>query len=445
MPKTGRSESLPEISKAEMEHCLERIMSSQVFSGADRMQEFLRYVVGESIEGRAGNIKGKTIALDVYSRSATSDGDPENVVRVEARRLRRRLSDYYEAEGRDDRVRIHIDSGGYIPRFELNSTSASDTDTETEAPAKRPKWITLVAVVAGAAFVLLGLYVWSNSIGPTRVEVANQKKLERQALLEKSPTALQAVNLAEQARRMVFPLFDVERQKLAHSIFEQAIRLDPEYFGGYAGSAQSLGTLAVLTQDPVQKATYLEQASERVEKAINLNPTHSWTQASSAWVAFARGDNERALELSRRAYALGPDDWYVSDIHGLVALFSGNFIEARNVSDPSRATTVSSWRSGSRNIYAAANFHLGAFRKTLTSFDEIGELGGPIGPPRLAYQAAAKHALGDLDAARTLASELKGTWPGFRVDYVLFSFFENPVYAEDVMKRLEISGWTAEK
>ncbi|MGR3662925.1 MAG: hypothetical protein ACU0CA_17350, partial [Paracoccaceae bacterium] len=58
-------------------------------------------------------IRGKTIAMDVYGRHPTSSGKSENVVRVDAHRLRRSLKEYYTAEGKDDPVQIWVDSGGY--------------------------------------------------------------------------------------------------------------------------------------------------------------------------------------------------------------------------------------------------------------------------------------------------------------------------------------------
>ena len=42
----------------------------------------------------------------------------ENLVRVDARRLRTYLANYYAGPGADDPVRIHMDKGGYAPRFE---------------------------------------------------------------------------------------------------------------------------------------------------------------------------------------------------------------------------------------------------------------------------------------------------------------------------------------
>ena len=63
-------------------------------------------------------------------------------------------------------------------------------------------------------------------------------QVTRAAIYEKSPSALQAFNLAHQARSMIFPIFDRPRQELVLSVFGRVIELDPDYFGGYAGAAQ---------------------------------------------------------------------------------------------------------------------------------------------------------------------------------------------------------------
>ena len=45
------------------------------------------------------------------------------------------------------------------------------------------------------------------------LRVLRDPKAEREAVFSKSPTSLQAVNLAEQARGMIFPVFDPDRQR----------------------------------------------------------------------------------------------------------------------------------------------------------------------------------------------------------------------------------------
>ena len=46
---------------------------------------------------------------------------------------------------------------------------------------------------------------------------------------------------------MIFPIFDRPRQLLVLSVFERVIDMDPAYFGGYAGAAQTLATLSVIS------------------------------------------------------------------------------------------------------------------------------------------------------------------------------------------------------
>ena len=53
----------------------------------------------------------------LYSGSAPYDPRIVSTVRVEARRLRRKLADYYDREGRTDPVRIDLPTGSYRPVF----------------------------------------------------------------------------------------------------------------------------------------------------------------------------------------------------------------------------------------------------------------------------------------------------------------------------------------
>lgn len=437
------------LSKPDMEVSLGKVLGSNTFANSPRMQGFLSYVVTEAIDGRSDEIRAKTIAQDVYRRNAAEDGDPENVVRVDARRLRRRLNDYYDNEGRNDVLRIHIDSGGYSPRFEVQSTPTGHSpDRPVEkSPNLQP---TLQTNVVIAGFIVVGILVLSLVLvfsGQFEFEAAKTSSqptsegLKRQALLERSPATLQAANMSEQARNMIFPLFDVKQQKLSLSIFEESINIDPTYFGGYAGAAFSLGTLSILERNTDAKRASLEKAQSMIAKAIQLDPINAWTQASAAWVAFVENQSERATMLSERAVGLDPADGYVLDIHTLILLFTGDFAEARSISDPRIRKHTKTERSGYRNIYAAACYFLGDFRQTLAALEQAAESGNPISPPRLAFQSAALHALGEIDQARATANLLMKTWPNFPLEEILLAFFKNKDHAISVTDRLSQAGW----
>jgi len=96
---------------------LDRILASAAFADAERASSFLRFVVERKLEGHAGEIKESVIAVEVLNRPTSFDSKTDPIVRVEARRLRDRLSAYYEAEGGADPVLISLPKGGYVPEF----------------------------------------------------------------------------------------------------------------------------------------------------------------------------------------------------------------------------------------------------------------------------------------------------------------------------------------
>lgn len=96
---------------------LERILASATFSDAERASRFLRFVVERALDKRLDEIKESVIAIEVLGRNSSFDSKSDPIVRVEARRLRDRLSSYYEGDGRADRTLISIPKGGYIPEF----------------------------------------------------------------------------------------------------------------------------------------------------------------------------------------------------------------------------------------------------------------------------------------------------------------------------------------
>src|SRR5215471_10775071 len=109
-PKTLESEH------AIREH-LAGVLSSAAFAQVDRLKRFLRYVVEETLAGRSEKLKEYPIGVEVFDRETSFDPRTDPIVRVQARRLRSRLSRYYEDEGRLDQMRIELPKGSYVPAF----------------------------------------------------------------------------------------------------------------------------------------------------------------------------------------------------------------------------------------------------------------------------------------------------------------------------------------
>ena len=87
----------PEAIKAQ----IERIFQSSEFRATDKQRRFLSFVVDETLEDRSSELKGYTIAVDVYERTEKFDPQADPIVRLEAGRLRRALENYYQKAGRN--------------------------------------------------------------------------------------------------------------------------------------------------------------------------------------------------------------------------------------------------------------------------------------------------------------------------------------------------------
>ena len=102
---------------------LDRILASDLFSRSERLSKFLRYVVEETLRGDGGGLKEATIARELYQRDHDFDTATDPIVRVDARRLRDKLREYY-SESTNDPILVTLPKGSYVPVFERNVTSA---------------------------------------------------------------------------------------------------------------------------------------------------------------------------------------------------------------------------------------------------------------------------------------------------------------------------------
>jgi tetratricopeptide (TPR) repeat protein len=109
---------------AEIRAQLDLILRSRAFIQSHRIRRFLQFVVEESLLGQPHRLKEYLIGLEVFDRREAFDPRVDSIVRVEARRLRYKLEEYYRAEGRDDAVRVVLRKGSYVPIFEYRTAGA---------------------------------------------------------------------------------------------------------------------------------------------------------------------------------------------------------------------------------------------------------------------------------------------------------------------------------
>lgn len=112
---------------------LNLILSSRQFSLRPVLREFLKYVVHETLAGRAHELKEYAIATAVLNKGPRFDPQQNSIVRIHAGRLRRALSEYYYEEGENDPIRISVPKGCYVPFFERRFETAQKEPARDDA------------------------------------------------------------------------------------------------------------------------------------------------------------------------------------------------------------------------------------------------------------------------------------------------------------------------
>lgn len=150
-----------------------RILASRTFADAPRLRRFFQYVAELTAQGRQDEIKEYSLGVDVFERPPSFEPKTDPIVRVQAGRLRLKLLEYYDQEGRDDPARIEIPKGGYAPVLHFRDQQNGKAPVingdaphplpgvaPQRAPSTARKW--LLGAVAAAVGLAGGIILWSR-------------------------------------------------------------------------------------------------------------------------------------------------------------------------------------------------------------------------------------------------------------------------------------------
>jgi hypothetical protein len=142
---------------------LEGAAASDHLKRATRLKEFLYYVGKKSIKEGTSDIHEQEIGQAVFGRKDSYDTSQDNIVRVSATELRRRVEAYFTAEGKDEPLIFEIPRGSYTPIFHwraetqpADATKPPDAEVPGFPAVVAPWWRTQLPllVVSAAAIVL---------------------------------------------------------------------------------------------------------------------------------------------------------------------------------------------------------------------------------------------------------------------------------------------------
>lgn len=214
-----------------VEAALDQLLSWPGLSRSPQLAKFLNYIVRAKLGGDEASIKAYSIAVDVFGRPPTFDPQSDPIVRVQARRLRALLGEYYAGEGSGSPVRIYLPVGRYVPEFlGRDDVSAPESAVEpvpgpvVDAPSGRQQerrvrpgggrreWLlyALLLIIGTGIVVALTQVLMPR---PTRIEVPGNPRIgiaEFTAISAPQGEAASLVNISGLAIELVtdLQLFD---------------------------------------------------------------------------------------------------------------------------------------------------------------------------------------------------------------------------------------------
>ena len=159
---------------------LDAIVSSHHFRGSKRYPAMLRYVVSAAIDGRASDLKERTLGVEVFGRDPDYDTNADPVVRISAGEVRKRIAQFYHENGHGAKLEIELPVGSYAPEFLLREpevheaqTSPDQTgqsidkpvsaDTQNHKSSRRYLIAALAAIAALAVATAFGTFEYRKS------------------------------------------------------------------------------------------------------------------------------------------------------------------------------------------------------------------------------------------------------------------------------------------
>lgn len=132
---------------------VQRVIGSPLFSRSARLSQFLRYVCERTILGLQDEINEQHVGVHVFDRAPAYNPSEDNIVRTHARLLRKKLEEYYSAEGKEEPIRIVIPKGAYVPEFHDNGLHTELVEAVAKPSPQRLRWVAVAGLVVAAVAV----------------------------------------------------------------------------------------------------------------------------------------------------------------------------------------------------------------------------------------------------------------------------------------------------
>lgn len=200
--------------------------------------------------------------------------------------------------------------------------------------------------------------------------------------------------------------------------FERAMAKDPEFAGGFSGASFVQGFLAYLPAPPATPKTLIAQSLALAEKAVALDPGFGPAHGALAEALLRSRRYEAALDASRTAVRLAPNDSLMRAHLARLLNFMSRSVEAE--AETRQALRMSPDSPPPLFVLGVAQRMQGKFDAAIDTLREHRErLGGKIAPEPNLHLAAALAASGQIAEARGVIQSLSDAIPGITLAYAI--------------------------
>jgi len=150
---------------------VERLVNSHTLHGSESLCKLLRYLADHALRHPGVALKEYQIATEVFGRPSDFDPHLDSLVRVQAGRLRSKLSEYYASEGVEDAIIVELPKGTYTLAFHQGPAPGKTIlqgarevgDTQPPRSGKPSLLVVVLSVLLAAAIVVIAALLFSRT------------------------------------------------------------------------------------------------------------------------------------------------------------------------------------------------------------------------------------------------------------------------------------------
>jgi hypothetical protein len=170
---------------------LDALVSSPHFRGSKRYPALLKYVVDAALENRSGDLKERTLGVEVFGRDPNYDTNADPVVRVSAGEVRKRIDQFYHENGIHSRVQIELPVGSYVPEFNwLAADTGSDSTIRRASRTAVASNLGKIILGLAVALLIVGALIWRSYLETPKNESTVTQKLWNPLLSSARPVLI---------------------------------------------------------------------------------------------------------------------------------------------------------------------------------------------------------------------------------------------------------------